>query len=602
MGQVVAAQPVIGAAGFGDYTYYIQKNVGTGATEVYNNQGVLVHTNAAADNSINWAIANCAGLEGRIFIKAGTYTINADISDNGMSHVELGGEGIGRTILISAAARAYPGRIIALIGANQSEIVDWYVHDMTLDGNAANQATGHIGYWLEYADHIVTERVRIQNINILGGTDRGKCIDCYNCEVLTFSSCETIMAIVSASGKNNLAFTGCLKVMIDGHYAYGGSSGVNFYDGTSDSICIGGKFEQQFLAVLVSYTNGINNQFIGNTIIGDGVNTQGGYFTNPAYAASPSKGNIFALNVVKECAVGFSIGANSCANIVSENEFYIAATGGARGITCEGYSNIIIGNHIYYATSTAIFLWGSETYPANDNLIANNHLHRPYYGLRVGAYANYNTFIGNVITAGENVAFGVLVAGGIGNEFTENKIRADATYMQIDAGATDTIFVDNDCRGITNAKLIDNGVNTIFNNEEIPFIDGTDPKDSGFYINASAEMARVFFHVPERASLVKRIKVFGRSVVTEAHGMMLTLSHNGAADNEGYTTHNSSAAVVSTSVNFTADDIIYWIMNAAGVTALTGKDSVELKALYNALSGDNCASDVYIRSIVVEWV
>ncbi|GAI06904.1 unnamed protein product, partial [marine sediment metagenome] len=99
-----------------------------------------------------------------------------------------------------------------------------------------------------------------------------------------------------------------------------------------------------------------------------------------------------------------------------------------------------------------------------------------------------------------------------------------------------------------------------------------------------------------------KIKVYARSVVADAEEMELEMVVYGGADNEAYNTHDGSIAQLdSTSVNFAADDIIFWTNTVAGTLLLTGGDSIEVKVLHEAAEGENCETDAFFRTVEIEY-
>jgi len=136
----------------------------------------------------------------------------------------------------------------------------------------------------------------------------------------------------------------------------------------------------------------------------------------------------------------------------------------------------------------------------------------------------------------------------------------------------------------------------------IPFVNGTAWDDRGWDVDQAAEYAATFFSLPPNISSVVAVYIYAHSVVTEGDKMELDIAINGGADNEPYNTHSySGSGVDSTSSNFAANDIIYWTVTHADVTALTGGDSVEVKVVYAAAAGANCATDARFRTIEIEY-
>jgi hypothetical protein len=58
----------------------------------------------------------------------------------------------------------------------------------------------------------------------------------------------------------------------------------------------------------------------------------------------------------------------------------------------------------------------------------------------------------------------------------------------------------------------------------------------------------------------------------------------------------------SSSSNFAANDVIFWTIVTAGVLALLGGDSVEVKVLHEAAGNGDCATNAYIRTVEIEYV
>jgi len=155
---------------------------------------------------------------------------------------------------------------------------------------------------------------------------------------------------------------------------------------------------------------------------------------------------------------------------------------------------------------------------------------------------------------------------------------------------------------VTN-QILDNGTDTELPTITVPFVDGSNPAQSGYLVTAAAEYARTFVFLPLHVQQVLRMKVHARSVILEAHQMQLEIKTYGGADNESYVTHAAATAnVLSTSSNFAADDIIYWTYTAAGLIALVGGDSVQIEILFEDTVGDNIETDAWFRTVSFEYV
>jgi hypothetical protein len=185
-----------------------------------------------------------------------------------------------------------------------------------------------------------------------------------------------------------------------------------------------------------------------------------------------------------------------------------------------------------------------------------------------------------------------------------NNVTNWAIDVTVDDGCVSCI-VEHNLLGnpFSGVAFSDLGTDTQLLHVTVPFVDGTDPQDSGWLVNATTEYTRAFAMLPVEVQQVVRMKVYGRSAVTETHGMLADFTIYGAADNEAYTTHDGSVASrVSTSLNFAADDVIYWTITSAGVLALLGKDSVQVKAVYRGASSPNIDTQCYFRTVEVEYI
>ena len=99
------------------------------------------------------------------------------------------------------------------------------------------------------------------------------------------------------------------------------------------------------------------------------------------------------------------------------------------------------------------------------------------------------------------------------------------------------------------------------------------------------------------------MKVSARAVILSAAAMRAEFVVYGGADNEAYNTHDGSIANhPSTSTNFAADDIIYWVLTEAGILALVGGDSVEIKVLYEDAGNGDVVTDAFFRTVTIEYV
>ena len=268
-------------------------------------------------------------------------------------------------------------------------------------------------------------------------------------------------------------------------------------------------------------------------------------------------------------------------------------------------NNLLITTQDYLPNNAAIYVSAISQLTVASNAISF---------LGITAANKYGIYLTSCLyaTCSSNVAYGAVYSGSEGirlNACTSiqvlgNVLRTWATGIDIVAGATNKVK-DNRMVSCTTC-FADTGTDTAIHSILVPFVNGTDPQDSGFLVNSTNggdDFARTYTMLPVEVQQVVRTKVYARSAILEVHAMEADFTIYGAADNEPYTTHNGSAAsLASTSTNFAADDVIYWSLTNAGILALLRKDSVQVKVDYAAVDVDNCATNAYFRTVEIEYV
>lgn len=214
--------------------------------------------------------------------------------------------------------------------------------------------------------------------------------------------------------------------------------------------------------------------------------------------------------------------------------------------------------------------------------------------------------VGNTITASTARQAGItLSSSGTRTAIFNNRINCVYGVYVYDDTIVTPIIKDNNFNGCTTPVYFRAGtIEIICDNIVVPFVDGTAPQDSGFLIDGAGDMARAFAFMPNGVHQVLGIKVYARAAAltgADTH-MRAEFVIYGAADNEGYQTHNGSIANhPSISVNFAVDDVIYWTIRTVGVLALLGEDSVEVKVLHEDADGE-VATNAYFRTVAIEYV
>lgn len=359
---------------------------------------------------------------------------------------------------------------------------------------------------------------------------------------------------------------------------------------------------------------------------------------------SASPGVIIMGNMI-EGAGGMGINVtNSGQYLQIYNNIIRTSTGTGIYVSSASYS-VIQGNSIYspdvcgidlntpaYTTvcSNTIRTCGSHCISidggSHDVVVASNDLNDGDHGIHIdggadmlisGNYSNSHTQDGiclnnckdtSVVSnlCLDNGASGICLLASTDDCFIDaNYCFDNGTYgIEIAAVTCDRNTVTNNkLRGNTTNQFLNSGTNTILATYVVPFSDGSDSQDSGYEIDTVDEYARAWLRLPDEVQQVVWIRVYARSVVTETHEMELQMVVEGGADNEPYTTHTGSVAQLdSVSVNFAANDIIYWQNTEAGTLALLGGDSVEVKVIHEALEEDNCATDAFFRTVEIGYM
>jgi parallel beta-helix repeat protein len=353
-----------------------------------------------------------------------------------------------------------------------------------------------------------------------------------------------------------------------------------------------------------------------------------------------SDSNTIGASIFEDNDWGCGIYLGACNNnIISDNQCFNNPSWDGIYLVGSHY-NIIVGNICYSNCD------GISVVSGDNNIITGNVSHGNVEAFGLGGIgiildtANSNTITGNISQGNERCGFYLYDAANntiVGNTLNENSQALPNTYADIylDDGSSYNLIEGNLCRagalanapnygidvavntcvgnvvigndlyddGFGTAPFNDAGTGTKLNTYCAPFVDGSDPQDSGYLIDANTEYARSYLRLPDKVVQVVRMKVYARSVVAEGDKMRGEFVIYGAADNEGYQTHNGSVANhPSASSNFAANDVVFWTITTAGVLALLGGDSVEVKVLHEAAGGADCATNAYFRTVEIEYV
>lgn len=478
---------------------------------------------------------------GCVSLLEGQYNIAASITDQGKNNGKLKGQGWGTILRLVNAANTH---VIHLTTVNY-----WMIEDLQVDGNKANQtAIGDAFAGIHVAD---STHCTVQNCLV---------INCYNNGAPGLPA--RAYGIFFYNSTNCNAFN---NTTLDCDWG-----GVGFYSGSDHGKMSGnwasGHDHCGFQAAFSDYcliqnNNGMNNELA--TIIGHQAE-----YTNII-------GNICIAGADTDYGILFAAEDISCRySIVALN--IIAGAHDIDGIRFDAgnYNNTINGNIIVLPDANGINMFQGN---AKNAIINNVILGAGAWGIILTADVDDSWINGNWTIA--NTSGGLRIAAA---SCDDNRVGVNF---------------------FTEATAIsDAGTGTKLPSLVVPFVDGTDPQDSGYLIDGGGDLARTFHFLPLRVQQVVRMKIYARSVVLEADEMRSEFVIYGAASNQIYTTHNGSVANhPSTTGNFAADDIIYWVITEAGLLAMVGGDSIQIKVLHEDAGGGDCETNAYFRTVEIEY-
>jgi len=362
--------------------------------------------------------------------------------------------------------------------------------------------------------------------------------------------------------------------VVTGNLCEGSTGGEGIWITNDNNIVSGNTCQNNNLDGI--FAGGAECAITGNFCHG---NAQDGIYLNAAHITVT--GNVLSDNA----QYGISVSSSADDSVINSNICYNNDTGGN--------------------TYSGIYVTRAERCVVSGNQCSANGLHGIYI-FRVG-YCNVS---GNVCHD-QNTGDGINVTGDGSFNSDYNVITGNSCYGNASDGIEIAGGVDANYNSVKNNQLTgngglclnDGGTNTQLAVHVVPFVDGSEPLDSGYLIDVATEYARAYLRLPPEVQQVLRMEVYARSVVLEADKMRLEMVVYGAADNENYQTHNGSVAdLASISANFAADDIVFWRNVEAGVLAMLGGDSVEVKVLHEVAGNGDCATNAYFRTVEIQYV
>ena len=398
------------------------------------------------------------------------------------------------------------------------------------------------------------------------------------------------------------ATAACANNTISGNVFEGNGQQGIYLDDAVNGTSITGNICQGNSSHGILMLGSDDNTISGNIVQGNGLN---GINLNQCAACSITgntcNGNTRSGIYLEAGATSNTISGNTCDNNTRFGIFI-----GSTGSRCVITGNLCRENDIGGNTYSGIHIeMNANECAITGNVCDDNGLH----GIKLYR-VSYCTVSGNVCYDAQT-GDGINIEGDATINADHNQVSGNNCYsnqnyqIEIEGGA-DAIgnrVINNKLLGPGAGLFADGGTNTQLATYVVLFVDGTDPQDSGFLIDANTEMARAYLRLPPEVQQVMRMEVYARAKTVEVHEMELEMVVKGAADNEPYATHDGSiAALDSISVNFAADDVIFWRNIEAGTLALLGGDSVEVKVLHAPVSGDNLDTQAYFRTVEIQYV
>lgn len=509
---------------------------------------------------------------GEVILLEGQYNLSAAIVPDSYTVLRF----VGRAIL-----RPINGANISVIATNPG-VANAHIRitGAEIDGNKANQTDG-MGISLQNCQDCQVDNCYIHDVERRG------------IQVITTSTNNRIL--------DNI-------IEDTGPYLGTGGDGLELASGSADTLVRGNIFIGNYMCG-IEIEDAVrpiinSNLFISNAgnaaAAGIYIDSSGGYWADALIENNLFYDNNFDIRIDENPVYGLHI---------TGNRFAVTRVGGAniyfnqRGEFVSINDNDFMASGAYVIAAHIWIRFNSDHIQIVGNRFDDN-LTSPTNTIRCD-FGKYILIVGN---QAYRAAASIIYLNTIDGATTEIDIRnnrligAGTFAVEIAAGCTDIGVFDNVLQGTT-APVSDAGTGTRYRAVMVPFSDGSDPQDSGYLIDAGGELARAWLRLPEYVQQVMSIKIYARAVVLSAAAMRLEINANGGASNEPFGTHATAQPnTPSVTTNFAANDVIYWQLTVAGITALLGGDSVEVKVLHEIAGGGDVATNAYLRTVELEYV
>jgi parallel beta-helix repeat protein len=341
---------------------------------------------------------------GKVFIRAGTYNIDAAITPK-VNSIELFGEGTGSILRLANAAN---GGVLFLLNLS-----NWYIHDLTIDGNRANQSQINDKNWTGkgaqacdgihsgYTNNVIIESCFIHDCRTFG-------INAYRAANTRIHLCHLLN-----NDANGILLATCANSIVTENTVDGASDiGISSNSGSDDIIANN--------TVLNCNANtspfSINSHF-GIDIEGceGGSNTltvEGNHIENCSNAGIASQPNdpytntalSIKNNNIYSCQDGISLW-NTAGCVVADNTIDSASRNGIRVNASNVTELQVTGNQISNTGQSGIY-----NHSDNATIVRNHILSSSKQGMWPAIYSNKHT----KLTIAYNTVEGTLGSGSDG--------------------------------------------------------------------------------------------------------------------------------------------------------------------------------------------
>ncbi len=388
----------------------------------------------ADQSEINGALtaASSSGARktGKVFLFAGTYTINGSVSLP--NNVTLEGAGAGSIITIP---NSYNNDIKLVTNTDTTTGTGISIRNLTVDGNSSNQTSG-LNYAI-YMDHVgdgagtsATPGVKISSVYVKNTRTSGV--------YLYYSDNSTVSSISAINTSVGIAASNSLNTTITGNIVQGNGNGMGIYSGSTNSTVTGNTVEG-------STSSGIfvsaNNTIISNNAIND----SGGSTDNNAISISASSTTITG-NTINDSSASTT---NYAINITSGTSNYIADNYLASGSVNDSGTTTIQGGQMQSSGG-----WTVGNGSSNINLNTSGAV--ALEGGVLQSYSGVALYLHGGSSAGNNVVH----LNGTEVILDQDLLRSSPTNnltLQGGSGGGSAIVLKADASSSNNGVIIENG-------------------------------------------------------------------------------------------------------------------------------------------------